>query len=359
MKVLTKCAICNNEFFKNKNKISISGKHSCSKECFCQLIRQIKIASGPKPQKCENCSKIINKANKTKHCFKCMVSLKLNKWTDIRKSHLSQKRKEYLKNNPDKHPWRKSNKFKSIPCENFKKILREKNFSFLEEFSPSQDRLYSIDIAFPDKMIGIEVNGNQHYERDGKLKKYYQDRHNYIESLGWKLYQIHYSLCFDSNYILDLMSKILNTENKVEFNYEEYVTEKLKKIIREKLLMEIRKNDISKRKIAKLEKNIKKPKREKIIRYNLCKCGNIKLCKSLICRSCNNRLPKEECRKVARPSKWELHHLIWSVPNKQLSKKFGVSDNAIAKWCKYYGIKKPCRGFWNKFEVGKIIDYQI
>ena len=29
--------------------------------------------------------------------------------------------------------------------------------------------------------IGIEINGNQHYERNGKLKKYYQDRHDHIE----------------------------------------------------------------------------------------------------------------------------------------------------------------------------------
>ena len=30
---------------------------------------------------------------------------------------------KYLKENPDKHPWKKNDKFKSKPCEKFKKML--------------------------------------------------------------------------------------------------------------------------------------------------------------------------------------------------------------------------------------------
>lgn len=33
---------------------------------------------------------------------------------------------------------------------------------------PLDDRSFSLDIAFPEKKIGIEVNGNQHYERNGE-----------------------------------------------------------------------------------------------------------------------------------------------------------------------------------------------
>ena len=40
--------------------------------------------------------------------------------------------------------------------------------------------------------IGIEVNGNQHYKKDGTLKKYYQDRHNLIKGSGIKLIELPY-----------------------------------------------------------------------------------------------------------------------------------------------------------------------
>lgn len=65
------------------------------------------------------------------------------------------------------------------------------------------------------------------------------------------------------------------------------------------------------------------------------------------------KLPKLNIRKVARPSKNELEKLIWEKPTIQLALDFGVSDKAIEKWCKSYGIKKPERGYWAKLAVGK------
>ena len=43
-------------------------------------------------------------------------------------------------------------------------------------------------------------------------------------------------------------------------------------------------------------------------------------------------------RKVERPSKDELKHLIRATSFLQIGKTYGVSDNAIRKWCKSYGI---------------------
>lgn len=243
------------------------------------------------------------------------------KLSESAKKNISEKRKAYLKNNPDKHPWKSKDKFKSEPCENFKKILRKNDYTFLEEFTPTPEHYYSIDIVFPEKMIGVEINGNQHYERDGKLKKYYQDRHDHIESYGWKLYEIHYSLCFNSEYVLNLINQIYTAENKVKFNYEEYVKNKLEK---------------------------KNP-------YDLCSCGQQKTKIAKLCVPCM----RFKRRKVARPSKSELHELVWSISAVQLSKKLGVSDVAIAKWCKKYKIIKPDRGYWAKFEARQVLDYQI
>lgn len=53
-------------------------------------------------------------------------------------------------------------------------------------------------------------------------------------------------------------------------------------------------------------------------------------------------------RKVERPSKEDLEKMIWETSVLEVSQKFGVSDVAIAKWCKKYGIPRPPRGYWAK-----------
>lgn len=59
-------------------------------------------------------------------------------------------------------------------------------------------------------------------------------------------------------------------------------------------------------------------------------------------------------RKVERPSKNELTKLVWEKPTVLLGLDFGVSDKAIEKWCKAYGIQKPPRGYWAKEKAGKM-----
>ncbi|NWF59239.1 MAG: hypothetical protein HXY43_08020 [Fischerella sp.] len=59
-------------------------------------------------------------------------------------------------------------------------------------------------------------------------------------------------------------------------------------------------------------------------------------------------------RKVERPSQEELQKLVWEKPTAQIAKDFGVSDKAVEKWCKVYGVEKPPRGYWVKKAYGKI-----
>lgn len=136
---------------------------------------------------------------------------------------ISEKRKKYLSENPDKHPWKRDRKKVSVPCENVKNYLRQNGIDFVEELSPLSDRLFSIDIAFPHLMIGIEVNGNQHYNSDGSLKAYYQERHDLIEQAGWRLIEVHYTECFSNEQIakfLDFDIPYDNTE-KIQKYFEE------------------------------------------------------------------------------------------------------------------------------------------
>jgi len=64
---------------------------------------------------------------------------------------------------------------------------------------------------------------------------------------------------------------------------------------------------------------------------------------------CSQKCFKSSLRKVQnRPTKEELKTLLWEIPTLQIAKKYGVSDNAVAKWAKAYDLEKPPRGFWAK-----------
>jgi len=131
-----------------------------------------------------------------------------HKHSEEEKENLSKKRKEWLTKNPDRHPWKRNEKFVSIPCEKLKNDLKNEGVLFEEEFTPLPDRYFSLDIAFPEKKLGIEVNGEQHYNRDGTLRKYYQERHDLIESAGWKLLELHYKDCYNED-VVDKIKKLL------------------------------------------------------------------------------------------------------------------------------------------------------
>ena len=128
-------------------------------------------------------------------------NFKLNphKWTNEEKLNLSNKRKQWLLEHKDQHVWGRDSKFLSEPCENLKQYLKDKGINFVEEYEPFDDINYCLDIAWPDEKIAIEVNGNQHYNRDGSLSKYYQKRHNLFISRGWKIFEIHYTKCYNIN----------------------------------------------------------------------------------------------------------------------------------------------------------------
>lgn len=63
---------------------------------------------------------------------------------------------------------------------------------------------------------------------------------------------------------------------------------------------------------------------------------------------CSPRCAQLNRRRVKRPSKAELQSLVWQHPTSHLSQMFGVSDVAIAKWCRKMGVDKPPRGYWQK-----------
>ena len=264
------------------------------------------------------------------------------KHTEQTKKKLSEIRKKWVNDNPEKHPWKRKDKFTSKPCELFKKILVENGINFLPEINPIKDRAYAIDVAIIDKMIGFEINGNQHYNSDKTLKDYYKKRKEEIEKLGWKLYDIHYTKVFDNIFIKSIIEFINDKERipNLEFNFflkkrdEKFCKDCGDEISYNSKERCLKCHNISRR-TDKFEKNLK---------YR-CKIDELKIKKKL-CIDCGveiSKNSKERCikcysikqRKVLdRPSKELLLKEVNEIGYSATGKKYGVSDNCIRKWLK-------------------------
>lgn len=54
---------------------------------------------------------------------------------------------------------------------------------------------------------------------------------------------------------------------------------------------------------------------------------------------------------VDRPIKEELEKLLWKMPTTKIATIYQVSDKAVEKWAKAYGLSKPPRGYWAKHNM--------
>ena len=214
--------------------------------------------------------------------------------TEETKKKMSDNRKKYLKDNPDKHPWKKDTKFKSLPCENFKKVLDELNIKYLPEHTPSDERAFSSDISLPQYKIAIEINGNQHYNRDGSLQSYYQERHDFISNIGYEVHELHYSLFFDKEKMINLINSLISNKPLFDFDYDNYLIEKLNK------------------------------------KKSFCNCGVEIWKNNTNCNKCASLLR----RKTDRPEIDILLAEVEELGYRGTGKKYGVSDTAIKKWIK-------------------------
>lgn len=68
-------------------------------------------------------------------------------------------------------------------------------------------------------------------------------------------------------------------------------------------------------------------------------CGRMKTKSSNLCRCCASM----RRRHVERPNREELKEQIRRQPFVQLARVYGVSDKAISKWCRQYGLPSHSR----------------
>ena len=75
---------------------------------------------------------------------------------------------------------------------------------------------------------------------------------------------------------------------------------------------------------------------------NFCKECNAKLKwkgTTGLCSTCSNKAPKYSVRKVERPSRVELIRMLETkISWREIGRRHNVSDNAVRKWAKSYGI---------------------
>ena len=253
-----KCKYCGQEF-DTKQKL---GGHttSCKKNPnYSKCIKNLELARNQKGSKdneifiCKYCGKEIGNAG----CLKLHEKACKSNPENFHKIRIKKKR---VLTDEHKDKIRKSlalwkelhydefieySKGKSKCCENFKTYLRSNDIEFVEEYCPYPDeRLYSLDIAWPDEKIAIEINGSQHYDDEGNLNSTSLEKQKFFEDRGWKIIQIYYKWCY--GVISD--NKQINSIFDLPIHSKSYVKEIYKRSYRAKLAKEKRIRESSERK---------------------------------------------------------------------------------------------------------------
>lgn len=220
----------------------------------------------------------------------CKLSRKKNKQVHSQetKDKISRARKEYLKNNPDKVPYLLNHSRKeSYPEKYFTELFKKENIDVVKYYRVG---LYELDFCIPDKLIDIEIDGNQHYY-DKKIIESDIRRNKILEENGWDIIRINWS-----------EYQKLNLDDKKIF------ISKLKNYIDG--LLE------SKPIIKYIDSRI------------LCECGGKKYRDSLFCVKCNGL----KSRRVDRPKYEILIKEIKELGYEGTGRKYGITGNAIKKW---------------------------
>jgi len=312
---MNKCEYCDKEFKDySKNGLLISDnqqKRSLKKHIlhcklnpnrleytckYCGHIEEVTQKIASHTSNCERNPNIeIIKSSRIKNGKKSMPH------SEETKKKLSEIRKKYLAENPDKVPYKLNHSSKeSYPEKYFTEVFENEEIDVVKSFRIG---LYELDFCIPDKKIDIEIDGSQHY-CDKKIVESDKRRNEFLENDGWDIIRINWS-----HY------KRLDLESKREYilNLKSYING----LISTKPTFEV------------------KSKNKKIKKY-LCKyCGNECTSSKDRCEPCY----RKQSRKVERPSLEQLKIDIESLGYLGTGRKYGVSDNSIRKWIKWSKVE--------------------
>lgn len=107
--------------------------------------------------------------------------------TEEEKKKISEARKKYLLENPDKVPYRLNHSSKESYAElTFRNLLEKNEISgWTQEYPMS---IYQLDFAFVEKKIDVEIDGNTHLAEN--VKEIDKKRDLYVKDQGWKVLRI-------------------------------------------------------------------------------------------------------------------------------------------------------------------------
>lgn len=205
-----------------------------------------------------------------------------------------EKRLKFMKENPEKTAWRKSGPSypESLFIKELKKRKWNKKFLIIRERSVFP---YFIDFAFENEKVAVEIDGSQH-ENEEQIKKD-NKKDNLLLKEGWRVYRVtakqinkNIKEVFD-----DLLKFIGQNKTKYKCNIIEYE--------------------------SKVKINLKNLKLQRLKNKGL---------------TDNQLKSSKKSRKVNRPNYTTLLKEVIENGYVSTGKKYGVSDNSIRKWIKFY-----------------------
>lgn len=135
---------------------------------------------------------------------------KNQKHSDETRKKISDARIKYLRENPDKVPY-KLNHYshgRSYPEEYWKGILDSNGIAYVEQH---QIGPYQLDFAILDSKIDFEIDGEQHH-LDERIVASDKRRNKYLEDLGWTIIRVRWSvykkLADKQSYVKEMLYKL-------------------------------------------------------------------------------------------------------------------------------------------------------
>jgi len=205
---------------------------------------------------------------------------------------------------------------------------------------------YFIDFLFVELKMVFVVDGDQHFKNEEAIE-YDRVRDEYFLNEGFKVYRVRWKDVFHNpqteiNELTDFIKNIdRNTYRKYviddckyikpkrsTYKYRERIKTKKCNVCDEMVYSETKNCRVCHFKIRK-----ENAKKNKIIKYtNSCVVCDTGIHGLKMCKECYDI----DQRTIERPTYYQLVKEIDETNYVSVGKKYGVSDNAIRKWVKYY-----------------------
>lgn len=219
-------------------------------------------------------------------------------------------RKKYLKENPDKVPYLLNHSsVESYPEKRFRRILT--NIGLVGWIQHYQHSIYQYDFAFPSIKLDVEIDGNTHTQQTIIYKDAVRD--TFSRNAGWEV--IRFSAGELANNAHNCIDRLIKLIYRIDPEYDPYDMEAwdtLKYKLHQHVMY---------KKLCPVCTNTFYHKYERVI-YCSKKCA-----------------ANRASRNASRPDLIQLITDYEELRNMcAMGRKYGVSDNAVRKWFRKYGI---------------------